>query len=149
MIGISAALLMVRLRSIQRANKALLAQSTTCELTGLYNRRYLEQLLAEPMPFNETSFGISLAILDLDYFKQVNDTYGHDVGDQVLVEVARRIQQHLFPNDVVARWGGEEFVLLLSGALDPEQQLEIIRSAIAQTLVDTSSKPLSLSLIHI
>lgn len=145
MIGISAALLMVRLRSIQRANKALLAQSTTCELTGSYNRRYLEQLLAEPMPFNETSFGISLAILDLDYFKRVNDTYGHDVGDQVLVEVARRIQQHLFPNDVVARWGGEEFVLLLSGALDPEQQLEIIRSAIAQTPVDTSSKPLSIT----
>ena len=99
---LSAALWMVRLRSIQRANKALLAQSTTCELTGLYNRRYLEQLLADPMPFNDTSFGISLAILDLDYFKQVNDTYGHDVGDQVLVEVARRIQQHLFPNEYVS-----------------------------------------------
>ncbi|MCW0470886.1 GGDEF domain-containing protein [Vibrio chagasii] len=76
--------------------------------------------------------------MDLDYFKQVNDTHGHDVGDQVLVEVARRIQQHLFSNDVVARWGGK-FVLLLSGSLAPQQQLDIIRLAIAQTPIDTPS----------
>ncbi|CAH6796448.1 GGDEF domain-containing protein [Vibrio chagasii] len=145
MVGISAVLLMVRLRTIQRTNDALLAQSTTCELTGLHNRRYLEKLLTRTTPFNGNSFGTSLAILDLDYFKQVNDTHGHDVGDQVLVEVARRIQQHLFSNDVVARWGGEEFVLLLSGSLAPQQQLDIIRLAIAQTPIDTPSGPLDIT----
>ncbi|MFA0015996.1 diguanylate cyclase [Vibrio lentus] len=145
MVGISAFLLMIRLRSIQYKNKALLTQSTTCELTGLFNRRYLEQLLTQPMSFDHTQFGVSLAILDLDFFKQVNDTYGHDVGDQVLVEVAKRIQQQLSKNDVVARWGGEEFVLLLSGFQDPEQQLETIRLAIAQHPIDTHTGTLKLT----
>ncbi|WP_286298375.1 tetratricopeptide repeat-containing diguanylate cyclase [Vibrio apostichopi] len=145
MVGISAFLLMIRLRSIQTKNKALLTQSTTCELTGLFNRRYLEQLLTQPMSFDHNQFGVSLAILDLDFFKQVNDTYGHDVGDQVLVEVAKRIQQQLSKNDVVARWGGEEFVLLLSGSQDPEQQLETIRLAIAQHPIDTHTGTLKLT----
>lgn len=106
MVSISAGLLAIRLRSIQSKNKALVTQSTTCALTGLYNRRYLEQLLTQPMPFNTSRFGFSLVILDLDHFKRVNDTFGHDAGDEVLVEVARRVKQHLFPNDVVSRWGG-------------------------------------------
>lgn len=145
MVGISALLLMIRLRSIQKKNSALLTQSTTCELTGLFNRRYLEQLLAQPMPFGHTQFGMSLAILDLDFFKKVNDTYGHDVGDQVLVEVAKRLGQVVLKNDVVARWGGEEFVLLFSGSQDPEQQLETIRLAIAQHPIDTHAGTLSLT----
>lgn len=145
MVGISAFLLMIRLRSIQYKNKALLTQSTTCELTGLFNRRYLELLLTQPMSFEHTEFGVSLAILDLDFFKRVNDTYGHDVGDEVLVEVAKRIQQQLSENDVVARWGGEEFVLLLSGTREPEQQLETIRLAIAQHPIDTHTGTLKVT----
>ncbi|MCF7494921.1 GGDEF domain-containing protein [Vibrio sp. L5-1] len=145
MVMISVALLLIRLRSIQSKNKALVTQSTTCALTGLYNRRYLEQLLTQPMPFNTSRFGISLVILDLDHFKRVNDTFGHDVGDEVLVEVARRVKQHLLPNDVVARWGGEEFVLLLSGSVDPEQQLNAIRLGIAETPIDTHSGSLDLT----
>ncbi|UQV20015.1 tetratricopeptide repeat-containing diguanylate cyclase [Vibrio sp. J383] len=145
MVMISAALLLIRLSSIQRKNKALVTQSTTCALTGLYNRRYLEQLLTQPMPFNTSRFGISLVILDLDHFKRVNDTFGHDIGDEVLVEVARRVKQHLFPNDVVARWGGEEFVMLLSGSIDPEQQLNVIRLAISETPIDTHSGSLDLT----
>ena len=145
MVMISVALLLIRLRSIQSKNKALVTQSTTCALTGLYNRRYLEQLLTQPMTFNTSRFGISLVILDLDHFKRVNDTFGHDVGDEVLVEVARRVKQHLLPNDVVARWGGEEFVLLLSGSVDPEQQLNVIRLAISETPIDTHSGSLDLT----
>ncbi|PMG35930.1 diguanylate cyclase [Vibrio splendidus] len=145
MVMISAALLLIRLSSIQRKNKALVTQSTTCALTGLYNRRYLEQLLTQPIPFNNSQFGISLVILDLDHFKRVNDTFGHDIGDEVLVEVARRVKQHLLPNDVVARWGGEEFVLLLSGSVDPEQQLNAIRLGIAETPIDTHSGSLDLT----
>ncbi|MEZ9300954.1 diguanylate cyclase [Vibrio splendidus] len=145
MVMISTALLLIRLSSIQRKNKALVTQSTTCALTGLYNRRYLEQLLTQPIPFNNSQFGISLVILDLDHFKRVNDTFGHDIGDEVLVEVARRVKQHLLPNDVVARWGGEEFVLLLSGSVDPEQQLNAIRLGIAETPIDTHSSSLDLT----
>ena len=145
MVSISAGLLAIRLRNIQSKNKALVTQSTTCALTGLYNRRYLEQLLTQPMPFNTSRFGISLVILDLDHFKRVNDTFGHDVGDEVLVEVARRVKQHLFPNDVVSRWGGEEFVILLSGSIDPEQQLNVIRLAISETPIATQSGSLDLT----
>lgn len=92
MVSISAILLAIRLRSILSKNKALITQSTTCELMGLYNRRYLEQLLTQPMPFNTSQFGICIVILDLDHFKRVNDTFGHDVGDEVLVEVARNVK---------------------------------------------------------
>ena len=67
MVSISAGLLAIRLRSTQSKNKALVTQSTTCALTGLYNRRYLEQLLTQPVSFNASRFGISLAILDLDH----------------------------------------------------------------------------------
>ncbi|PMM06212.1 diguanylate cyclase [Vibrio kanaloae] len=145
MVSISAGLLAIRLRSTQSKNKALVTQSTTCALTGLYNRRYLEQLLTQPVSFNASRFGISLAILDLDHFKRVNDTFGHDVGDEVLVEVARRVKQHLFPNDAVSRWGGEEFVILLSGSIDPEQQLNVIRLAISEPPIDTQSGSLDLT----
>ncbi|MFA0140725.1 diguanylate cyclase [Vibrio kanaloae] len=145
MVSISAGLLAIRLRSTQSKNKALVTQSTTCALTGLYNRRYLEQLLTQPVSFNASRFGISLAILDLDHFKRVNDTFGHDVGDEVLVEVARGVKQHLFPNDAVSRWGGEEFVILLSGSIDPEQQLNVIRLAISEPPIDTQSGSLDLT----
>ncbi|MEZ9175141.1 tetratricopeptide repeat-containing diguanylate cyclase [Vibrio kanaloae] len=145
MVSISAGLLAIRLRSTQSKNKALVTQSTTCALTGLYNRRYLEQLLTQPVSFNASRFGISLAILDLDQFKRVNDTFGHDVGDEVLVEVSRRVKQHLFPNDVVSRWGGEEFVILLSGSIDSEQQLNVIRLAISETPIATQSGSLDLT----
>ncbi|MFA0648428.1 GGDEF domain-containing protein, partial [Vibrio cyclitrophicus] len=101
--------------TMHKTNKELVKQSTRCELTGLFNRRYLEQLLTQPMPYRLSPFGYTLAILDLDQFKRVNDTYGHDIGDQVLVEVAKRIERALSTNDVLARWGGEEFVLLLAG----------------------------------
>ncbi|MEZ9103577.1 GGDEF domain-containing protein [Vibrio cyclitrophicus] len=92
MVSISAILLAIRLRSILSKNKALITQSTTCELMGLYNRRYLEQLLTQPMPFDTSQFGICIVILDLDHFKRVNDTFGHDVGDEVLVEVGRSVK---------------------------------------------------------
>ena len=61
------------------------------------------------------------------------------------MEVARRVKQHLFPNDAVSRWGGEEFVILLSGSIDPEQQLNVIRLAISETPIDTQSGSLDLT----
>lgn len=145
MVMISAALLLIRLRSIQKTNKELLQQSTRCELTGLYNRRYLEQRLTQLMPHHFSPFGYTLAILDLDRFKQVNDTYGHDIGDQVLMEVAKRLEKILSTNDVVARWGGEEFVLLLAGNQAPDKELERIRQAIADQPIETHSGPLELT----
>jgi two-component system cell cycle response regulator len=83
----------------------------TDPLTGLRTRRYLLEALEQ-----RTGPGSGLLLLDLDHFKQVNDTYGHPAGDAVLREVARRLRQSVRHGDVVARYGGEEFAVLLPRA---------------------------------
>jgi diguanylate cyclase (GGDEF)-like protein len=90
--------------------------SVTDPLTGLWNFRYF-QLQADRELESAARFErpLSLLIIDLDHFKTVNDRFGHQVGDDVLVEVARRIQAATRVPDVVARYGGEEFVVLLPG----------------------------------
>lgn len=94
-------------------------------LTGVNNRRFFEQRLGEEIDRAQRS-GESLAclFLDIDHFKQVNDTYGHQTGDLVLAEIANQIKSQLRNNDVLARYGGEEFVALLSGA-DETKALEV------------------------
>ena len=88
--------------------------AVTDPLTGLYNRRYLESHFERMSDrLKEEGKPISLLMLDIDHFKQVNDTYGHDAGDQVLKEVAQRIVSNLRGFDTAVRFGGEEFVILL------------------------------------
>lgn len=83
-------------------------------LTGAYNRRSLEQRLREEAARSSRfSAPLSVCMLDLDHFKRVNDTYGHPVGDKVLVELVRRIGGCLRTADAIARYGGEEFLLVL------------------------------------
>jgi diguanylate cyclase (GGDEF)-like protein/PAS domain S-box-containing protein len=89
----------------------------TDSLTGLWNRGYFMELAArEVAGSRRRGSGLSLLILDLDYFKGVNDTYGHDVGDRALIETARRMHASVREIDVVGRYGGEEFVVLLPDA---------------------------------
>jgi two-component system cell cycle response regulator len=89
----------------------------TDELTQLYNRRYfnshLDGLLQQAEDRNKS---ISLLMVDIDHFKSINDTHGHDEGDKVLVEVAQRIKRHVRECDLVARLGGEEFVVVMPDA---------------------------------
>lgn len=107
----------VRLQEAARQNAEQLAR--TDALTGLPNRRaFLES--AEPIWSTavRNSRPLSLIMLDIDFFKQINDRHGHEVGDRVLVEVARLLRLGHRAGDILARWGGEEFVLLL-----PETEL--------------------------
>jgi diguanylate cyclase (GGDEF)-like protein len=97
-------------------------------LTGLHNRRYLARQLDLVAGAEEQDF--SLAVLDLDLFKAVNDTYGHDVGDQVLVRVAGLLLDVVRRSDVVARTGGEEFVLLMP-ASDEDAAMHCCERALA------------------
>ncbi|SFV49880.1 hypothetical protein MNB_SM-7-1471 [hydrothermal vent metagenome] len=89
----------------------------TDALTGLYNRyKFSELFLHEYNLMLQKESKISLLMLDIDHFKKINDTYGHEIGDRVLVEISNTILQTLRNSDTVARWGGEEFVILLPNA---------------------------------
>lgn len=89
--------------------------ATRDDLTGLYNRRHmLEQLNIERHRSNRTARPFCVALIDIDHFKHVNDTYGHGVGDEVLSNVATTISAGLRETDVIARWGGEEFLVMFT-----------------------------------
>ncbi|MCU1373419.1 MAG: diguanylate cyclase/phosphodiesterase & domain with sensor(s) [Actinomycetia bacterium] len=99
---------------LRRENVMLDSVSRTDSLTGLGNRRKLEadlHMLTSVARRHAQSF--SVALVDVDHFKAVNDTFGHSAGDQVLREIADRLQETLRVEDVAGRWGGEEFLLLL------------------------------------
>ncbi|HEX4893123.1 MAG TPA: diguanylate cyclase, partial [Hyphomicrobiaceae bacterium] len=89
-------------------------QAITDALTGLHNRRYLESHLSTLVAQATQSGGaLSLVVVDIDYFKSVNDTYGHDAGDVVLREFASRIRRNTRGIDLACRLGGEEFVVIM------------------------------------
>lgn len=99
---------------LQDLNAQLVQASTHDLLTGLANRRLLaERLKQEAGRASRQAAPLCLALADLDNFKQINDSWGHDVGDEVLCAVARTIQGALRDYDLCGRWGGEEFLLLL------------------------------------
>jgi diguanylate cyclase (GGDEF)-like protein len=110
-------------------------QSERCALTKLYNYRYFEKLLTEEFDklFHFERKVLSLIILDIDHFKTVNDTYGHQSGNEILCELATRLNNLVGTRGTVARYGGEEFVVLLPEADKEEayQMAEMIRQSIA------------------
>ncbi len=94
--------------------QAGLEVAITDQLTGLYNRRYLSSHLDNLISKSvDNGRPISLLVIDIDHFKAVNDTYGHDVGDQVLKEFARRLSSNVRGIDMACRYGGEEFVVAM------------------------------------
>ena len=120
--------------TINRAR--LLRSGFTDALTGWNNRRYLSVRLVEELArARRDRTGIVCLMLDVDYFKQVNDTWGHAAGDVVLRELAQRIETQVRASDVAARYGGEEFVVLLPNTLVESAMLlaERIRTAISKT----------------
>ena len=122
----------VRLRTLEleAANRALDLQARTDALTGLLNRRGFETQMAFALALARRSGRpLGLITLDVDHFKRVNDTYGHEAGDEVLHRLARALQTRLRDADVVARLGGEEFVALL-----PDTDLHNAQ-CFAQTLI--------------
>ncbi len=98
----------------KRFEKELYRMSTTDTLTGLYNRRFMTESLTNIKNLvDRYSSTFSVVMIDIDRFKSINDTYGHETGDKVLIEVAKVLRETIRTADVVARWGGEEFLILL------------------------------------
>lgn len=86
-------------------------------MTGLYNRRFLEEVIDKIMSkAKREKQPYSIMMLDVDFFKKVNDTYGHDVGDKVIVEIGKVLQDNVRESDLAIRYGGEEFVVMLGNA---------------------------------
>ena len=115
------------------------------DLTGLVNRRHMTQLMETAQQHSTPS--LLLALLDIDHFKRINDTHGHAVGDQVLCAFTSAVQGSLRSGDVLARWGGEEFVLMLrtSDIAHAAQLLERVRAAVAALTIPTPSEPIRLT----
>jgi len=116
-------------------------------LTGALNRGALEARVAEFALADAASYEpVTLIVADLDHFKAINDTYGHDAGDEVLVDVARRLQQELRLVDVLYRVGGEEFVVLLprTNGTEARQIAERLREVISER--PCGGRPLTVSL---
>lgn len=101
-------------RTLRAANQKLTLLAHTDPLTGVYNRRYFQDCITQELVRNERHAApMSLLIFDLDHFKSINDRYGHPVGDLVLVQTCQLLRGYLRASDLMARWGGEEFVVLL------------------------------------
>jgi diguanylate cyclase (GGDEF)-like protein len=96
-------------------------------LTNLFNRRYLLESLTREMDRAERGqYPVTLMMLDVDYFKKMNDRYGHVVGDQVLLMFSQRLLEGMRKADVVCRWGGEEFLILMPGLSQQDAYTRII-----------------------
>ncbi len=108
----------VRVKQLQDAlvshGDELERMSRTDFLTGLNNRRHLEETMRRiGAGARRHGYPIAVLIVDVDHFKQINDTHGHTVGDEVLIATARRVEDSLRTEDVLGRWGGEEFLVIL------------------------------------
>ncbi|WP_422377864.1 EAL domain-containing protein [Roseibium sp.] len=123
---------------LEKANRDITYMALHDDLTGLGNRRYLAQkfdLLVQKR--RENGGEIAALHIDLDRFKNINDTMGHAAGDEVLLEISRRIRTHVDPGDVVARIGGDEFVVLLSVTGNSDRP-----ETLARDLLSDLSRPL-------
>ncbi|WP_394224183.1 GGDEF domain-containing protein [Alteromonas gracilis] len=104
-------------KEMLRENLERMRQANTDPLTKLPNRRFLETVFFErAMQDPAASFPLSAVVVDIDHFKVINDTYGHDIGDEVLIHISRLMKDAIRATDVVARTGGEEFLVLFPHA---------------------------------
>ena len=124
---------------LQALTQDLGVKATTDPLTGLHNRLKLESTLpAEMARADRYDTPLSLVLYDVDHFKKVNDTYGHPVGDKVLIQLSRFVPNLIRNTDFLARWGGEEFLILVPGSDGAMafQAAEKLREAISHVVFD-------------
>lgn len=133
-------------KELKEQYKKLKCLSVTDHLTGLFNRQKLDEVLDNEIHrSNRSTSTFSLIILDLDRFKSVNDTYGHQAGDEVLIEVSKILQESSRKTDIIGRWGGEEFMIICpeTGGKGGEKLAEKIRRNIEQHLFSVAGNKTS------
>jgi diguanylate cyclase (GGDEF)-like protein len=126
-------------------NLRLRRESVRDPLTGLYNRRYLEESLTrEESRAKRAGWPLSMMMIDIDHFKQYNDTYGHAAGDEVLRAVSRCLESLARSEDIVCRYGGEEFVLVMTNTAPNTlwQRANALRDGILKLHIEHDHHPL-------
>jgi polar amino acid transport system substrate-binding protein len=119
----------------EQLNKEMRNMSETDHLTAIYNRRKMTELFdREITRYNRYKYPLSIILIDIDYFKKVNDQFGHNQGDKTLKEVASILKTEARESDYVGRWGGEEFLIIC-----PETDLDGVRT-LAEKLRNTISE---------
>jgi diguanylate cyclase (GGDEF)-like protein len=122
-------------QQLQERQMRLAAQVVECPVTGLPNRRGLHTHIARALRQLRNSHGtVTLLFCDLNGFKEINDLYGHQVGDELLIEIGRRLRRGLGPGDVLARLGGDEFVVLTTAGTEPEGEAFTLAERLQQRL---------------
>ena len=123
----------------RRAQDRLRELATRDSLTDVYNRRHVEEIARKELARSERNGRpLTMAMLDVDHFKRINDTYGHQVGDEVLCEIARRFEKSIRASDILGRYGGEEFVVIF-----PETNLEEARVVSERLLAAVAAQPIA------
>ncbi len=123
--------------ALLKARDEAVRVSMTDSLTDLYNRRFIMNHLGKMLIESQAArWPLSIAMLDIDHFKRINDSAGHDVGDTVIRHLAKQLRTHLRPIDAVGRIGGEEFLIVLTntGAEGAVQALNRVRQHIADSI---------------
>ncbi|WP_180953565.1 GGDEF domain-containing protein [Bacillus sp. T33-2] len=109
-------------------NQELEKAAGTDHLTNLPNRRKIDEILKQQIQQSDSA--ISIIMFDIDHFKSINDNYGHDVGDSVLKQLASLITRDKNENEFLGRWGGEEFIIVVSGKINALNEAERMRMLI-------------------
>lgn len=128
-----------RTLKLEELNEQLMIANTIDPLTNLYNRRYISGKISEEIQrYERTNRPFSLILTDIDYFKEVNDQFGHDCGDEVLKTISRLLHKEIRNVDTLSRWGGEEFLLLL-----PDTSLEAAYQVAERMRLKVQMQPFS------
>lgn len=125
-----------RTKELKNLNTKYLQLSVTDQLTKIFNRRKLDEVLVNEFDkMNKNKCVLSIIMFDIDEFKKVNDIHGHQVGDNVLVLLTMKVQENVKTNDIFGRWGGEEFLLVCPNT--PEKEAVIIANRLREMIENT------------
>jgi len=148
-LAISIAVLFIAHLALRGYQGRLETMASRDKLTGLTSRQVFDSLFQQTVAnCKRKQQPLSVALMDIDHFKQVNDSFGHHQGDKVLQTVARIIKMHIRDSDIVCRWGGEEFLLMLPDcdSLHAKDRIESIRQAIAAWRFENGDKQFTVTL---
>ncbi|HDY8069734.1 TPA: diguanylate cyclase [Vibrio vulnificus] len=134
-----------RMAIIRKHNLHLQTLSYVDPLTGANNRRFFQREIETPNLLNRAHL-YRIVLVDLDWFKSINDTHGHEIGDSVLVETAKRIKQQLASDELFVRWGGEEFLLVLKNDDDLPLRLQKLVESIRTSAYQLKGKSYNITI---